>query len=66
VKLNVPGSIVAALILGGLIVALSSTFIVHQTQQVLVIRLGQPVRVVMEPGLRFKLPLIDSIVEIDN
>jgi len=66
VKLNVPGSIVAALILGGLIVASSSTFIVHQTQQVLVIRLGQPVRVVMEPGLRFKLPLIDSIVEIDN
>jgi len=66
VKLNVPGSIVAALILGGLIVAFSSTFIVHQTQQVLVIRLGQPVRVVMEPGLRFKLPLIDSIVEIDN
>ena len=65
-KLNVPGSIVAALILGGLIVAFSSTFIVHQTQQVLVIRLGQPVRVVMEPGLRFKLPLIDSIVEIDN
>jgi modulator of FtsH protease HflC len=66
VKLNIPGSIVAALILGGLIVASSSTFIVHQTQQVLVIRLGQPVRAVMEPGLRFKLPLIDSIVEIDN
>jgi membrane protease subunit HflC len=33
---------------------------------VLVIRLGQPVRVIMEPGLFFKLPAIDSIVEIDN
>jgi membrane protease subunit HflC len=66
VKLGVPGSIVATLLLGGLIVALSSTFIVHQTQQVLLIRLGQPVRVVMEPGLHFKLPLIDSVVEIDN
>jgi modulator of FtsH protease HflC len=66
VKLSVPGSVVAASVLGGLIVALSSTFIVHQTQQVLVIRLGQPVRVVMDPGLGFKLPLIDSIVEIDN
>lgn len=66
VKLSARGSIVAALLLGGLIVALSSTFIVHQTQQVLIIRLGQPVRVVMEPGLHFKLPLIDSIVEIDN
>ena len=36
------------------------------TQQALLIRLGQPVRVVMEPGLHFKLPLIDSVVEIDN
>jgi modulator of FtsH protease HflC len=66
VKLSVPGSVVAAFLLGGLTVALSSTFIVHQTQQALLIRLGQPVRVVMEPGLHFKLPLIDSIVEIDN
>jgi membrane protease subunit HflC len=66
VKLSVPGSVVAAFLLGGLTVALSSTFIVHQTQRALLIRLGQPVRVVMEPGLHFKLPLIDSIVEIDN
>jgi modulator of FtsH protease HflC len=66
VKLSIPRSIVAAFLLGGLIVTLSSTFIVHQTQQVLLVRLGQPVRVVIEPGLAFKLPLIDSIVEIDN
>jgi modulator of FtsH protease HflC len=66
VKLSARGSIVAAFLLGGLIVASSSTFIVHQTQQVIIIRLGQPVRVVMDPGLHFKLPLIDSIVEIDN
>jgi len=66
VKRSVRGSIVAAFILGGLFVALGSTFVVHQTQHVLVIRLGQPVRVIMEPGLFFKLPAIDSIVEIDN
>jgi modulator of FtsH protease HflC len=66
VKPSIPRRIVAAFLLGGLIVALSSTFIVHQTQQVLLIRLGQPVRVIMQPGLAFKLPMIDSIVEIDN
>jgi modulator of FtsH protease HflC len=66
VKLTIPRRIAAAFLLGALIVALSSTFIVHQTQQVLLIRLGQPVRVITEPGLAFKLPLIDSIVEIDN
>ena len=65
-KPRIPRRIAAAFLLGGLIVTLSSTFIVHQTQQVLLIRLGQPVRVVMEPGLHFKLPLIDSVVEIDN
>jgi len=66
VKRSVRGSVVAALILAGLFVALGSTFIVHQTQHVLVIRLGRPVRVIMEPGLFFKLPAIDTIVEIDN
>jgi membrane protease subunit HflC len=66
VKRSVRGSIVAAFILAGLFVALGSTFIVHQTQHVLVIRFGRPVRVIMEPGLFFKLPAIDTIVEIDN
>jgi modulator of FtsH protease HflC len=66
VKLGISHRIAVAFLLGGLIVTLSSTFIVHQTQQVLLIRLGQPVRVVTEPGLAFKLPLIDSTVEIGN
>ena len=66
VKRSVRGSVVAALILAGLFVASGSTFIVHLTQHVLVIRLGRPVRVIMEPGLFFKLPAIDTIVEIDN
>jgi membrane protease subunit HflC len=66
VKLSIPRRAVVAFLLGSLIIGLSSAFIVHQTQQVLVIRLGQPVRVVTEPGLAFKLPLIDNIVEIDN
>jgi modulator of FtsH protease HflC len=31
-----------------------------------VVRLGQPVRVVTEPGLNFKMPLIDSVIGIDK
>ncbi len=30
------------------------------------VRLGQPVRVVTEPGLNFKVPLIDSVIGIDK
>ncbi len=47
---------VVALILLGLlaIVAYSSLFVVRQTEQALVVRLGEPVRVVTDPGLNFK------------
>jgi membrane protease subunit HflC len=30
------------------------------------VRLGQPVRVVTEPGLHFKIPLIDSVISVDK
>jgi membrane protease subunit HflC len=41
-------------------------FTVYQTQQALVVRLGQPVRVVGEPGLNLKVPFIDSVIDIDK
>ncbi|WP_421722881.1 SPFH domain-containing protein [Bauldia sp.] len=43
-----------------------SFFIVEQTQQALVLRFGDPVRVVTSPGLNFKLPLIDNVVYLDK
>ena len=58
-KLNVISGVVAVLAFAALIVGYSSLFTVYQTQQALVIRLGQPVRVVNEPGLNVKAPLID-------
>jgi membrane protease subunit HflC len=49
-----------------LIVAYSSLFAVYQTQQALVVRLGQVVRVVSEPGLNVKAPFIDNVIAIDK
>jgi membrane protease subunit HflC len=43
-----------------------SVFIVDQTQQALVLRFGNPVRVLATPGIYYKLPLIDNVVEIDK
>ncbi len=43
-----------------------SVFIVDQTQQALVLRFGDPVRIVTTPGLNYKLPLIDNVVYIDK
>ena len=44
-----------------LVVAYSTFFTLYQTKQALVVRLGQPVRVVTEPGLNAKIPFIDSV-----
>lgn len=63
---NFIGGIVAVIVAAALIVGYSSLFTVYQTQQALVIRLGQPVRVVNEPGLNVKAPFIDSVVYIDK
>ena len=65
-RLNLVGGVVAVLIIVALIVAYGALFTVYQTRQALVVRLGQPVRVVTEPGLHFKIPLIDSVIYIDK
>jgi modulator of FtsH protease HflC len=65
-RLNLAGGIIAALLIVALIVAYSTLFTVYQTRQALVVRLGQPVRVVSEPGLNYKVPLIDSVIHIDK
>src|SRR3954452_23845764 len=65
-KLNLAGGIVAAILLVALILAYGALFTVYQTRQALVVRLGQPVRVVTEPGLHFKIPLIDSVISVDK
>jgi len=65
-RLNFIGGIVAVLAVAALIVGYSSVFTVYQTQQALVVRLGQPVRVVSQPGLNVKAPFIDSVIAIDK
>lgn len=43
-----------------------SAFVVQQTQQALVLRFGAINRVITEPGLKFKAPFIDSVINIDK
>jgi membrane protease subunit HflC len=65
-RLNVAGGILAALVLVALVIANSTLFAVYQTDQAVVVRLGEPLRVVTEPGLNFKLPFLDSVINIDK
>jgi membrane protease subunit HflC len=44
----------------------ASAFIVHQNEQALVLRFGEPKRVVNTPGLNWKVPLVDSVEIYDK
>jgi membrane protease subunit HflC len=50
----------------GLVVASSTLFTVHQTQQVLITQFGQPIRVISEPGLQAKIPFIQTVIPFDR
>ncbi len=55
------------LILFGAILLLSDgLFTVMQIEQVVVTRLGEPVRVIKEPGLHFKIPFIETATFFDK
>jgi modulator of FtsH protease HflC len=65
-RTNFFGGILAVVVVAALIVGYSSLFTVYQTQQALVVRLGEPRPPVPEPGLHVKAPFIDSVVYIDK
>lgn len=54
---------IAVIVLG--VVAFSSMFVVRQTEQALVLQFGEPIRVVREPGLKFKIPFVQNVVYYD-
>jgi membrane protease subunit HflC len=58
--------LLAVLVAIALVVTYGALFTVHQNQQALVLRLGEPVKILTEPGLQFKYPLVDSVVYIDK
>ena len=58
-------AIAAVLVVAG-IFAMSSLFIVDQTEQALVLQFGQPLRVILDPGLRVKKPFIQNVIIYDK
>lgn len=58
--------IAAAVVVLALVAGYSSLYRVYQTEQAIVLRLGNPVATVTEPGLHAKVPFIESVIKIDN
>ncbi len=53
--------LVGILVAAAVVLLAGSVFTVHQSRQALVLQFGNPVRVVKEPGLSFKLPFIQQV-----
>ncbi|HEX2562143.1 SPFH domain-containing protein, partial [Phenylobacterium sp.] len=54
-----------------LIVLFNTFYVVEQRQQAIVLRLGEPVRVVNQPGapnagLKMKVPFLENVVKLDK
>ncbi len=57
------------LLLLGAIFGSGALFVVSQTEQAIVLRLGEPVAgrgLITEPGLHYKIPFIENVVLLDN
>ena len=60
-----------AKISAGIIVAIAVTvffsiFIVKEVNQAIVLQFGDPKRIILKPGLNFKLPFIQNVVFLDK
>ena len=49
-----------------LVIAIQSLYVVQQPEQAIVLQFGEPVRLVQEPGLKFKIPFIQKVVFYDK
>jgi membrane protease subunit HflC len=59
--------ILAVLVAIAIAVGYTSLFYVHQTEQALVLRFGEPIRdPIVEPGLQYKVPFVDTVIFIDK
>jgi membrane protease subunit HflC len=58
--------ILIAFIFIAIVIAYNSLFFVEQRVQALILQFGEPIRVIKEPGLNFKVPLAQNIIKFDK
>ena len=61
----------AGKIIAGIVVAIAATvffsiFIVKEVNQAIVLQFGDPKRIILKPGLNFKIPFIQNVVYLDK
>ena len=60
------GKIIAGTLVALAAVAFFSIFIVKEVNQAIVLQFGDPKRIILKPGLNFKIPFIQNVVFLDK
>ena len=60
---TIAGLVVLAIIA---IVGLSSVYTVDERQQAIVVKFGEPKRTVTEPGLHYKIPVMEQVIFLEK
>ena len=60
------GKIIAGIIVAIAVTAFFSIFIVKEVNQAIVLQFGDPKRIILKPGLNFKIPFIQNVVFLDK
>ena len=60
------GKILAGVIIAIGVVAFLSVIIVKEVNQAIILQFGDPKRIIMKPGLNFKIPFIQNVVYLDK
>ncbi len=59
-------TIAGIMIVAALILVNMTFFVVDQTEQALVVQLGKPVRVIIKPGLNFRIPFLQEVTNFEK
>ena len=60
------GKVMAGIIVAIAVTAFFSIFIVKEVNQAIVLQFGDPKRIILKPGLNFKIPFIQNVVYLDK
>ena len=60
------GKIFAGTLVALAVIAFFSIFIVKEVNQAIVLQFGDPKRIILKPGLNFKIPFIQNVVFLDK
>ena len=58
--------ILLILVFSLLIGSYNTLFFVEQRIQAIVLQFGEPIKVIREPGLNFKIPFAQNVIKFDN